>query len=255
MVSRPPATPNGQPLRVLSRYQIRGAFADGTFLGVRRMTERPQADQTVVFRDTLPVVRIGSEEAEKVDPLGVIPGDEYYQYFDADGGFSFGSMLSGYVEALAAAGDRYFVGTGEHFEISEHAPDGRLIRLFRLCQEPHTITRERTTRMIEEYVATLAPNVRRSTEEALRHVVQPRIAPANLNLLVDIDEGHLWIRAFTYPGEFQRWHVLDRDGRWLRTVRTPPDLSVLQAGSNWILGLQSSGPAERSVHLYYSASR
>lgn len=62
----------------------------------------------------------------------------------------------------------------------------------------------------------------------------PPVFPAYAEVLLG-DDGGLWIRQFTRPGERSEWFVLNGDGERTRTLTVPPEMILLDIGADWAL--------------------
>lgn len=248
--SRAPSTPGGRPVAGATVYQVRGMFADGSLLAAYNpATGRPPPIETLVTRDTLVLVHVPPGGGPG-DSVGIVVGEQRFVYIPSDtGAFAFGPTLLGPVESLAVADDRFYTGPGERFEIEERAPDGRLVRLIRVCKEPDSIPSEAVERAIDRRLAPLPDEVREFEEPALRGLPHPTVAPAYLHLQADVVGGRLWTREFTPPGSLQRWHLFEREGRWLGSVRIPEDVRVLQVGPDWVLAVHTDALGVHSMRL------
>ncbi len=49
------------------------------------------------------------------------------------------------------------------------------------------------------------------------------------------DDGALWIQEFARPGERSEWFALNEDGERTRAVMVPPEMTLLDIGSDWAL--------------------
>lgn len=246
--TRPPRVPGAEPTRGRSVVRIQGVFDDGTALATHRFYDGPRVEVTNAHRDSLMVRRIRFDGAV-VDSLGIVAGWQNYEYFPGDGSLWFGVAPFSHGVSLAAAGDRYYTGGGYRFEIEERAPDGKLMRVIRLCEDPDPITEDQLEARIEAIVADYPPDARAGEERALRGIPQPAVAPSYVGLMVD-ETGRLWARDFTIPGEPLRWKVFDGEGRWLGAVTTPADLTVLEIGADYLLGRHTNELDVQSVRLY-----
>lgn len=82
--------------------------------------------------------------------------------------------------------------------------------------------------------------------------------PAFVGLVVSSDD-HLWVQLPAHSAELEhaperistnRWSVFDPEGRWLGTVRTPPDLEVRLIGSDYVLGVWKDALDVEYVRLH-----
>jgi hypothetical protein len=245
---RQPGALGGEARRGSTTLRVKGILADGNILAANSLRNLRTEEITNVSRDSLILRRLGTR-AGTTDSLQLMLGLQLYEYFPGDGGVWFGEAPFGHVESMAVAGDRYYYGSGTHFEIEEHAPDGRLLRLIRLCEEPDAIDADQLARVIDDRLATYPAESRGSEERALRGIPQPSVAPSYLRLLVDEAE-RLWVQDFTYPGERQRWKVFGRSGRWLGDVDVAANATVLEVGSTYLLARRTDELGVQSIHVY-----
>lgn len=209
-----------------------------------------------VYRATDLLIRADPRTGRR-DTLGVFPGIERERRRD----IPFGRML-----ATAATVDRIFAGDTGGDSVAVLSYDGTRIATWRVPLTPRPIP----------------PEVRAAPPETLR---PPRgevtIAPYSFQetypvfaRLVADATGHLWVMA--YPplaaptrsrrlespmGVFAaeppvveeggaRWIVLDTSGVAVATVRTPPDLWVLEIGRDYVLGVAHDSLDVETVRLY-----
>jgi hypothetical protein len=231
---RPPNSTGGQPLRGYVVLQVKGVFDNGSLLATSARGGAPTPEVTNVSRDTLGL-RLVNPAAGTTDSVGSVVAGQWFQFFPGDGSFTFGQPPWGHVESLAVARDRYYYGTAERFEIEERSPDGRLVRLIRVCEQPNVIDARRINELIERYLGELPPEAVRSQEAALRGIPHPAVGPSYLRLLVD-QADRLWVQHYTAPGTSEVWRVLDREGRWLGSVQLPDGISLLDAANDHIVG-------------------
>src|SRR5690606_22335661 len=131
------------------------------------------------------ILRHVSADFARFDSLGLILGQQWFEYFPGDGSVVFGEPPFGYVESLAVASDRYYYGAGYTWEIEERRPDGTLLRRIRLCESADTIPPTELDAVIEARLAELSDEARVYEEPALRGIPRPEVAPAYLQLVVD----------------------------------------------------------------------
>ena len=78
----------------------------------------------------------------------------------------------------------------------------------------------------------------------------PDRVPALERLLADAD-GNLWAKRYLLPWESRpEWDVLAPGGEWLGTVRTPAGLTVIQIGSDFVLGTHRDDLGVERVRLH-----
>lgn len=155
---------------------------------------------------------------------------------------------------IAAAGDRFHVGTADRFEIAVRDTAGTLLRLVRIGATRDSLTPE----AIDSHQA----RVRRRVEmgdsssaalallRALDHVPYPAMLPAYERLLAD-PEGRLWVLD---PAPLTReavgWQVFDSAGRHLGVVPMPSRLMVHEIGRGYVLGVWTDDAGSREIRTY-----
>ena len=158
-------------------------------------------------------------------------------------------MPFGKVETLVVGSDRYYTGIADDYEIEERTLNGRLLRLIRIDLSQELIDSDRRDAFITEKVEGMSEVARSLEEPALRAISTAIPAPAYTQLLLD-DRGRLWVRGFGYETEPQVWHLLDRRGRWLGDVETPPGIDVLEVGGDYVLGRATDALDVHSILLF-----
>ena len=238
----------GRETRGTSSLRPKGVFRDGSLLVVNSLRNLRTEEITNISRDSL-ILRHVSADFARFDSLGLILGQQWFEYFPGDGSVVFGEPPFGYVESLAVASDRYYYGAGYTWEIEERRPDGTLLRRIRLCESADTIPPTELDAVIEARLAELSDEARVYEEPALRGIPRPEVAPAYLQLVVD-DRDRLWVRDFTFADEPQRWLVISPEGRWLRDVVMPADLEVIEIGDDYVLARETTELDVQLVSLY-----
>lgn len=137
----------------------------------------------------------------------------------------------------ASDGESVFLGDGTLPEVRRWSPEGELLRIIRWGAEPREVTsaiRDGYRSMRLDGATT--PEFRQSTEAMLDGLVFPDYLPVYETLLAD-SEGLLWVKPYTPQWERAGdWWVFDSSGRWLGNVPIPPGLTLLDVGSDYILG-------------------
>ncbi|MGH7709676.1 MAG: hypothetical protein ACREOG_00235, partial [Gemmatimonadaceae bacterium] len=78
----------------------------------------------------------------------------------------------------------------------------------------------------------------------------PKYVPVANQLQVDSD-GNLWVERFRLPWDAERrWDVLDAEGRFLGTVRTPGALEVYQVSAGFLVGRVRDSNDVEQVQVY-----
>ena len=240
--------PDGSERSGASFVRMKGVFGDGSMLGTHSLRRIRTGEVTNVSRDSL-ILRLLPADAQQSDSLGMILGIQLYEYYPGDGSVWFGESPFGFVESLAVASDRFYYGDANEFEIQERRPGGEVARLIRICESNPDITAERINALIQARLDGLSDEDRVREEATLRAILQPREAPAYLRLIVD-ELDRLWARDFTFPGEPQRWKIIDVDGRWLTDVEMPADIEVMEVGADYVLTRHTTDFGVHTVRLY-----
>lgn len=64
----------------------------------------------------------------------------------------------------------------------------------------------------------------------------PAEVPAVAEILVD-RSGFVWVQEYRLPWESQLlWNILDQEGSWIGSLKTPPDVRVFEIGEDYLLG-------------------
>jgi hypothetical protein len=73
--------------------------------------------------------------------------------------------------------------------------------------------------------------------QELRDLPYPESMPAHGDIVVDAD-GNLWVEEYLPMGETDpKWSVFDSSHQLLGSVDLPPDFTVHQIGSDFVLGV------------------
>ena len=175
----------------------------------------------------------------------------YVQDFGGRSSFPYIPLTPG-KPAVVAVGREIHVARGLEAEIERRDASGKVTGLIRWRGPPRRRTSEIWDRYRKEAPSSLSDERRRMRVEDLlkRDLPLPDFVPAFDRLLRD-SEGNLWIHRYRLPWDADdEWDVIDERGRWLGTVTTPRNVTVLQVGSDFILGrhLDGLGVEEIRVH-------
>lgn len=232
---------------------VHGAFDDGSLLLSDALPVAQAPAAGTAWRDTLVYLRVG-RGGEVMDTLGRFPGTERYVAASADGpGSRVHSLPFGRQAAAAARGNRFYVGTGDGYEVAAYGRDGTERLRIRKPHRPVALTSED----VKQFQATLiqvggTENERRERARELERAPYPRTLPPYTSLTVDL-RGALWVREPHRPGrlyESSLWSVFDEQGRWIATARGPGRFKVLQIGDDWVLGTETDRDDVDHVRLY-----
>lgn len=224
-----------------------GPFADGTWLVTTGFAFAPGEVEQVV-RDTATYQRLG-EDGSVRDTVGHFPSYEYYVKGDKQSATAV-SLPFGRTTETAIAGDRFYAGHSERYEIGRYDAHGRLELLIRLRRDPVPVTSADVDRFKARRVAEAEDQGRPRIERMYAEMPFPATFPAFGGLLVDA-LGGLWVLDFAAPGDTtRRWTVFGPDGVVLGVVQTPPGLNVREIGRDYVLGTWRDADEVEHVRLY-----
>ena len=189
-----------------------------------------------VTRDTSRLY-VHGPEGEVVDSLGRWPMNESFVITDENSMMvtrrAFARGLS-----LAAAGDRFYVGNSDRWQVEVHDTSG-LRRIIRMDVAPRPVDAAAIDSLRADRIDNGEPQWRESTERMLAAMSYPETMPVFGRMLVDA-AGHLWVQD--YAAEYLErpidWSVFDPDGRLIARVTVPVRFLITQIGEDWVLGVQ-----------------
>ena len=175
---------------------------------------------------------------ESVDSIGVTAGNEVFMHVNSGGGTFAGLPLFGRDAFVAAHAGRVFLGDAVDMQVEELTADGVPARILRIPGYPLELSadvfeRERDARLQDP--DELPPMIL----EFYQDLPVPDRRPAYADVKVD-PTGAIWLRPFVAPNEGggpETWQVLGPDGAWLGGVEIPADLSVMDIGMDYVLGV------------------
>ena len=148
---------------------------------------------------------------------------------------------------LGGTNDGVWIGTSDDYLLELVGWDGSVIRTLKWSGEDLTATQDHVDQLREEFLQT------EDGEEARNRFLReswpdyeevlPSRVPAYSGLMV-LDDGSLWVgrwegltwglpRLPGHPGK--RWDVFDPSGELVRQVIVPNNMSLLDAGADWVL--------------------
>ena len=160
--------------------------------------------------------------------------------------FPFGKM------PLATVSSNYFYfGSGDRYEIEGYDPLGKLVRLVRLERQATPVTEEDRSRYIEDTVSEVEDeNETRRIRQNLSTLPVPDVFPPYAGLATDA-LGHLWVQDYPRPGdEIPVWTIFDSRGVLSGRVTIPDNVSILEIGEDYLLGLYRDELGVEYVHVY-----
>lgn len=223
-------------------FQPAIVLADGSILGRTSIRARGpdgrQPDEGY-YRDEAEYDLLGRDGTTTVS-FGRYPDIEAYTGVFAGlpltAGMAFGRRV---MEAVW--GDLLVIGNNDRYELRGF---GRAdASLERIVRREHTITAPTRAELIEARERSIAEgNVpERFIQMGRAAAAEAPIVesyPAFSAILSDA-MGHLWVREYDLPGEDRPaplWTVFDAEGHALGFVETPPGMSLLEIGDDYLLG-------------------
>lgn len=219
---------------------VSSAFADGRLLLAGRSGAQ-SGMASGLRRDTIPLaVASGDGRVERV--VASVPSHENVIVV----GPGFVTMMPrpfGPRTVVATEGNSLLVSDGQEDAVIRYATDGTTMAIYRLDRPRRLIALtevEHQRRRLAAQVEQLPEPIGQAVADAMAGVGVPTVYPAHDRLLVDAD-GAIWLREDIGPRraeiEAHRWDVLDRDGRWLGMVTTPPRFEVHQVTRDRLVGI------------------
>lgn len=228
--------------------QAIGVMASGEVLGsgLPRVTDRP-VPQKGVWRDSVAYVAVAPDGRRRT--VGHFPSDELVV---RAGGrqLTVARVPFGRGAVAAVRGAGFVLGEGEA-EIGVYDASGALRRSIRWPARPAAVTAADSARFIADLVAGVHDQLTRQQREGFwRTVPFARTLPAHGAIRVGVG-GELWV---TEPGAYgeraARTHVFAPDGRWLGTLTLPDRFTLLEAGTDYLLGSWKDADEVEHVRMY-----
>lgn len=215
-------------------WRLGGRFADGDLL-VIASTAVVGLDRPGVVHDSSLYVPAGADGAV-LDSIARLPDGERYVRADGDQRLVIEYAFARSPTAIVC-GNHFIYGSADSYELRVYSADGRLVGLIRRPNISHPVTPEDIHRYIESRVAATQERFRAATRRALEEMPFPETMPAYARILAD-EAGNLWVEEYRPPGgTVPRWSVFGPAGRWLGDVTLPERFRLLQAGTDFVLGV------------------
>ena len=237
---------------------VDGAFDDGSFLaqpyGYLDVSAGPgPAWYRHAFLRTPP-------DGVTYDSLGLFEIAQAYWTGTSTGEYPFGAYGNRIV-----AGDGFYFGRGDVFEIRRYDPDGTLTDIIRRQFEPQLVTARDRAEYTDLYVEMIrnASSDHGGDEAALRARARIEAAtfapakPAFSDLVVDSD-GNLWVQEYRHHLAIEaagalppvRWSVFDPEGRWLGDVEMAGRFTPKTIADGEVLGVWKDETGIAHVQAY-----
>lgn len=236
--------PEGGVVRVrsLEPAPLRGLLRPGPsgegWLVVQAWGDPPAgAHETGVRRDPVAVLRYGADGILR-DTLSVLPGREIRVTVE-DGRGVMGPAPFGRNAVTGAWGEGVVVGDQSQRSLTVLDTGGEALRVVRWGGASLEVSASDAERWRSAVTRDRPPGERERAMRDLEAAPVPDRRPAYGDVLQD-RAGHLWVSAWPLPGEApDSWDVLAPDGVWLGTVETPASFRLLEAGNDWVLGIET----------------
>jgi hypothetical protein len=171
------------------------------------------------------------------DTIAEVPGQVL---FLANSGGNFGVTFRPFDvrPSAAVAPNRLYIAPGEVPDILVFDSVGVLRQIFRIVQPTPTLPREQFDHEVERLIGQArdqseVPELRRRYGK----MPLPSTAPVFRRVLVDAEEN-LWVERFRIePDQRHLWLVMDRTGRVLGNIETPPRVTVEHVARDFLLGV------------------
>jgi len=225
-----------------------GQFGDGTLMLIQYQhgdetgrvgLARTQVEPLRVGLDGAVVQRFGKYEEQTVD-------------YGAAGPYLFGPWGK-----IVPAGEGFWYGPADRWELHQVGTDGRITRLVRFDLPARQVTASDVEGFKERWLATMAGSPQVGfMGQYLANATAADYFPAHDNVVVD-DEGRIWVEEYL-PGGLRvtgTWHLFDRDGRYLGVVQTPVGFTLFQVANGKAVGRWTDEDGVEFVRVYRVRSR
>jgi hypothetical protein len=225
-----------------------GRFANGSWLSLQGFVFAPGAPGTDVVRDTSSLLVFGPD-GTVADSVGPYIGPDYYVRSEGQAAFA-SSLPFGRMTEVAVAGNRFYAGYTEHYEIVRRDATGNPDLVIRAARAPAPLTAALVEAHKAERLAEADDRWRPRLERLYQDIPFPETLPAFTDLQVDAD-GNLWVLDVSPPTDTRRvWTVFAPNGDMLGRLETPADVSVREIGHDYLLGTWSDDFDVPYVRLY-----
>lgn len=191
-----------------------------------------------------------SARGQVLDSIAVLQGWNGFKVNREDGSYSDISPLIIMDGHIAANVHGIVMSPGDVPEIFRYSADGQLKHIIRVPSlsvplQPGEIQAERD--WLDR------PQAPAWFRQAVRDMPIPDRKPAHGDLLLD-SEGFVWAARYRSPrleaDEPVSWDIFDPSGAWLGTVTTPERFTVLEVGSDYVLGVRRDDLDVEQVQVF-----
>jgi len=157
----------------------------------------------------------------------------------------------GTITRLALADDRLYVGTGDSAYVDEYDLNGRLVATFQVGEAVRQPTHQQYEQAIDQLLRQIPgkPEDKKMAREQLLKVPMPDRLPPYSGLLVD-PSGMLWVVTSLAGDDTTRIRAFTPSGERIGEINLPFAMRVMEAGSDYLLGVQEGKDGREVVALY-----
>lgn len=138
---------------------------------------------------------------------------------------------------IVAGPDYFYYAWGDKWEIYKYSPAGAALDTLKRSGDNLRVTSEMLERRLEDWLATVPPELQAATRSFHNTLPYPQTAPVLDHLLLD-DLEHLWVRHFVVPGDLAaRWSIFGPEGNWLGEMELPVGLRPTHIGEDFLLAV------------------
>lgn len=168
---------------------------------------------------------------------GEVPAAEMFARTDG-GSFSATSLPFGRSTAAAVAGDRFWLGTADGWEIDGYTLDAELARIVRVALPEVRVTAALRDADLEEHLEAAADeDEARRIRASFADMPIPELVPPYQLFRVDA-AGNLWVGEYLLPGAAARdYTVIDPEGHVVGRVTMPERTLPTDIGADYVLGV------------------
>jgi len=190
-----------------------------------------------------------TDGGEVLDTIADVAGWAAYKINREGGGYlDFAALflVDGHI-AVGRAG--VYTGDAERMEFLRYSVGGELQRIVRVPVLDEVLTQDE---IAAERAAMLRPEASAQTREVVPRLPAPLMRPAFGDLQLD-EAGYLWVARYWSPRREADapvlWYIFNPDGAWLGSVTTPARFSVLEIGTDYLLGTRRDDVDAEHVQL------
>lgn len=206
------------------------------------------------FRQLSPVLQFGADGVPG-RVIGRYPGTEIevtmVKNGPVAGSFANDVPLFGRGSALGMSQGHIVVVDNERFQFDVIDTTGRMVRRVRRAITNHPVRPSHMQAYIRERLNAARPEFRESLRADLESRQHASTFPAlDARLVVDVAD-RLWVGEYRRPGDREQvWWIFTVDGRMVGRVNVPVNLTIMDAGTDWVLGTWRGQDDVLTVRLY-----